>query len=148
MLPEPRQASALVHHQVSCVLRLVLQRVHRYVWVVRRSRSYQHGSAAGESMGTGLARPHLHYHPLGQELRLFNRSGALVVLGNQPCRRRRVGPWAQRLGPRDIRVTFLVHTVRKYVAEDLQEGRQWVVCRPLRRGGQTALTVVAPKVGR
>ena len=28
MFPEPRQASALVHHQVPRVLRLVLQRVH------------------------------------------------------------------------------------------------------------------------
>ena len=142
----PRRASALVHHQVSCVLRLVLQRVHRHVRVMRHPRSYQRGGAAGESTGPGLARPHLHYHPLGQELRLFRRSGALVVRGHQPYRRRRVGPWAQRLGPRHIRVRFLVLTVLEYVAEDIQEGRPWVVCRPLCAEGQTALTAVATNV--
>ena len=35
MFLEPRQASALVHHQVSRVLRLVLQCVHCHVWAVR-----------------------------------------------------------------------------------------------------------------
>ena len=34
VLSEPRRASALVHHQVSPVVRLVLQRVHRHVRVV------------------------------------------------------------------------------------------------------------------
>ena len=34
-------APALVYHQVSCVLRTVLQRVHRHVWVVRHPRSHQ-----------------------------------------------------------------------------------------------------------
>ena len=84
MLPEPRQASALVHHQVSRVFRLVLQRVHHHVWVVWHLRSYQRGGAAGESTGLGLACPHLHYHPLGPELRLFCRSGTLVVRDHQP----------------------------------------------------------------
>ena len=37
-------------------------------------------------------------------------------------------------------------SVREYVAEDVQEGRRWVVCRPLRGGRQTALTAVAPDV--
>ena len=76
MLPEPRRASALVHHQVTRVLRLVLQRVHCHVWVVRHLSSYQQGGAAGESTGPGLACPHLHYHLLGLELRLLRRSGA------------------------------------------------------------------------
>ena len=146
MLPEPRRASPLVHHQVSRVFRLVLQRVHRHVWVVRHLRSHQQGGAAGESTGPGLARPHLHYHPLGLELRLFRRLGALVVRGHQPYRRWRVGPWAQRLGPRHIRGRFLVLTAREYLTEDVQEGRRWVVCRPLRGGGPTAPTAVAPDV--
>ena len=92
MPPEPRQASALVHHQVSRIFQLVLQCVYRHVWVVWHLRSYQQGGAAGESTGHGLARPHLHYHPLGPELRLFRCSGALVVRGHQPQWRRRVGP--------------------------------------------------------
>ena len=140
------RASALVHHQVSRVFRLVLQRVHRHVWVVQHLRSHQQGGAAGESTGPGLARPHLHYHPLGLELRLFRCSGAFLIRGHQPYRRRRVAPWAQRLGPRHSRVRFLVLAIREYVAEDVQEGRQWVVCRPLRGGGQTAPTAVAPDV--
>ena len=37
-------------------------------------------------------------------------------------------------------------TVRDYVAEDVQEGRRLVVCRPLHGRGQTALTAVAPAV--
>ena len=45
MLLEPRRASALVHHQVSRVLRQVLQCVHCDVWVVRHPRSYQQGGA-------------------------------------------------------------------------------------------------------
>ena len=135
MLCDPRRASALVHHQVSHVLRLVLQRVHRHVWVVRHPHSYQQGGAAGDSTGTGLARPHQHYHPLGQELRLLRCSGALVVRGHQPYQRWRVGPWAQSLVPLQIRVRFLVLTVREYVAEDVQEGCRRVVCRPLRGGG-------------
>ena len=139
-------ASVLVHHQVSRVVRLVLQREHRHVWVVRHLRSHQQGGAAGESTGPGLARPHLRYHPLGLELRLFRRSGALVVPRHQPYRHRRMGPWAQKLGPRHIRVRFLVLAVREYGAEDVQEGRRWVVCRPLRGGGQTAPTAVAPDV--
>ena len=94
MLPEPRQASALVHHQVSCVFLLVPQRVHRHVWVVWHLRSHQQGGAAGESTGPRLACPDVHYLPLGPELRLFRRSGALVVRGHQPHWRRRVGPWA------------------------------------------------------
>ena len=56
--------------------------------------------------GLGWPAPTLHYHPLGQELRLFRRSGALVVRGHQPYR------------PRHIRVRFLVLSVREYVAED------------------------------
>ena len=83
MLPEPRRASALVQYQVSRVFRLVLQRVHRHVWVVWHLRSHQQGGAAGESTGPRLAFPHLHYHALGPELRLFRRSGALVVRGHQ-----------------------------------------------------------------
>ena len=39
-------ASALVHHQVPCVLGLVLQRVHRHVWIVWHCRSHQQGGAA------------------------------------------------------------------------------------------------------
>ena len=146
MLPEPRWASALVHHQVFCALRLVLQRVHRHVWVVRHPRGYHQGCAAGESTGPGLACLHLHYHQIGLELCLVRRPGALVVRGHQPYRRRRAGPWAQRLLPRRIRVRFLVLTVREYVAEDVEEGRCWVVCRPLRGGGQTAPTAVGPDV--
>ena len=118
--------------------------MHRHVWVVRHLRSHQQGGAAKESRGPGLARLHLHYHPLGLELRLFRRSGALVVRGHQPYRRRRVGPLAQRLWPRHIRIRFLVLTVGEYVAEDLQEGCRWVVCRLLRGAGQTALTALAP----
>ena len=81
--PEPRRASALEHHEVSRVFRLVIQCVHRHVWLVRHVRSYQQGGAAGESTGPGLARHHLHYHPLCPELRLFRGSGALVVCGPQ-----------------------------------------------------------------
>ena len=103
MFVEPRWASALVHHQVSRVLWLVLQRVHCHVWVVRHPRSYQQGGATGESTGCGLACPHLQYYPPGLELRLPRRSGALVVRGHQPQRRRWVGPGAQGLGPRHIR---------------------------------------------
>ena len=133
MFPEPRRASALVYHQVSSVLRLVPQCVHCHVWVVRHLRDYQQGGAAGEPTGPGLACPHLHYLRLDLELRLFSRSGALVVRSHQPYQRRRVGLWAQRLGPRHIRVRLLVLTVREYVAEEVQEGRQWVVRRPRRR---------------
>ena len=135
MFLEPRRASALVHHQVSRVLWLVLQRVHCHVWVVRHLRNYQQGGAAWESTGFRLACSHLQYHPLGLELRLLRRSGALVVRSHQPYRRRRVGPWSQGLGPRHIRVGLLVLTVRKYVAENAWEGRRWVVCSPLRGGG-------------
>ena len=119
---------------MSRVLRLVLQRVHRHVWVVRHFRNYQQGVAAGEPAGPGLACPHLHYHPLGPELRLLCRPGALVVRSHQPYQRRRVEPWAQGFGPRHIRVRLLVLTVREYVADDVQEGRRRVVCRPLRGG--------------
>ena len=87
MFPEPRRASALVYHQVTRVLWLVLQRVHCHVWVVRHLRNYQQGCAEGEPTWPGLACPHLHYHPL--------------------------------------------LTVREYVAEEVQEGRRWVVCCPL-----------------
>ena len=51
--------------------------------------SYQQGGAAGESTGPGLACPHLQYHPLGLELRLLPRSGALVVRGHPWGRGRR-----------------------------------------------------------
>ena len=94
MFPEPRQASALVHQRVSCVPRLVLQRVHRHVRVVWHLRSHQQGGAAGESTRPGLAFPHLYYHPLGPELSLLRRPGPLVVRGRQPHCRRRVRPWA------------------------------------------------------
>ena len=94
VLLEPRRASTLVHDQVSSVFWLVLLCVHRHVWVVRHLRSRQQGGAAGESTGPGLARPNLHYHRLGPELRLLCRSGALVVRGNEPYWCRRVGPWA------------------------------------------------------
>ena len=135
MFPEPHRASALVHHQVSRALRLVLQRVHCHVWVVRHLRSYQQGGAVGESMGPGLACPHLHYHALGLELRLLRRSGALVVRGHQPHRHRRVGSGAQGLGPRHIRVRLSVLAFREYVVEDVHEGRRQVVRRPPRGGG-------------
>ena len=135
MLPEPRRACALLDHQVSRLLRLVLQRVHCHVWVVRHFGNYQQGGAAGESTGPGLACPHLHYYPLGLELHLLRRLGALVVCSHQPYRRWRVGPWAQGLGPRHIRVRLLVLIVCEYVTQDPQEGRRWVVCRPLRGGG-------------
>ena len=125
----------LVYHQVSCVLRLVLQRVHCHVWVMWHLPNYQQGGAAGEPTGPGLACPNLHYHPLGLELRLFRRLRALVVRRHKPYRRGRLGLWAQRLGPRHNCVKFLVLTVREDVAEDVQEGRRWVVCRPLRGGG-------------
>ena len=65
---------------------------------------------------------------------------------HQPHRRRRVGPWAQGLGPRHIRVGLLVLAFREYVVEDVQEGRRWVVCLPLRGGAQAAPTAVAPDV--
>ena len=92
MFSEPRRDPALVYHQVSHVLRLVLQPVHCHVRVLRHPRSYQRGGAAGEPTGPGLACPHLHYHPLGLKLRLFRRSGALAVRSHQPYRRPRVGP--------------------------------------------------------
>ena len=116
------------------VLRLVLQRVHCHVWVVRHPRSYQQGGATGESTGFGLACSHLHYYPLGLELRLPRRSGALVVCGHQPQRRRRVGPGAQGLGPCHIRVRLRVLAFREYVMEDVHEGCRRVVCRPPRGG--------------
>ena len=108
MFLEPRRASALVHHQVSRVLRLVLQRVHCHVWVVRHLHSYQQGGATGETTGPGLVCPQLHYHPLSLELRLLRRSGALVVRGHQPHRRPRLGPGVQGLRPRHIRVRLSV----------------------------------------
>ena len=123
MFREPRRASALVYDQVSRVLWLLLQSVHCHVWVVRHLRNYQQSGAAGEPTGPELARPHLHYHPLGLELRLFRHWCSLVVRSHQPYRRRRVAPWSQRLGPRHIRLRFLVLTVREYVAEDVHEGR-------------------------
>ena len=135
MFPEPRRASALVHHHVFCVLRLVLQRVHCNVWVVRHLRSYQQGGAAGESTGPGLACPPLHYHPLGLELRLLCRPGALVVRGRQPHRRRSVGPVAQGLWSRHIRVRLFGLAFREYIVEDVHEGRRRVVRRPLRGEG-------------
>ena len=130
MFLEPRRATALVHHQVSCVLWLVLQGVHCHVWVVRHPRSYQQGGATGESTGPGLACPHLHYYPLGLELRLPCCLGALVVCGHQPHRRRRVGPGAQGLGPRHIRVRLSVVAFREYIVEDVHEGCRRVVRRP------------------
>ena len=135
MFLEPRKASALLHHQVSRVLRLVLQRVHCHVWVMRDPRSYQQGGATGESTGFGLACPNLHFYPLGLELRLPRRSGALVVRGHQPQRRRRVGPGARGLGPRHIRVRLSVLAFREYVVEDVHEGCRRVVRRPPRWGG-------------
>ena len=135
MFPELRWASALVHHQLSRVLRLVLQRVHCHVWVVRHPRSYQQGCATGESTGPGLACSHLHYYPLGLELRLPRRSGALVVPGHQPHRRRRMVPGAQGLGPRHIRVRLSVLAFCEYVVEDVHEGCRRVVRRPPRGGG-------------
>ena len=135
MFLEPRQASPLVHHQGSRVLRLVLQRVHCHGWVVRHPHRYQQGGATGESTGLGLACPHLHYYPLRLELRLPRRSGALVVRGQQPQRRRRVGPGAQGLGPRHIRVRLSVLAFREYVVEDVYEGCRPVVRRPPRGGG-------------
>ena len=135
MFVESRRASALVHHQVSRVLRLVLQRVHCHVWVVRHPSSYQQGGATEESTEPGLACPHLHCYPLGLELRLPRRSGALVVRGHQPHRRRRVGLGAQVLGPRHLRVRLSVLAFREYVVEDVHEGCQPVVRRPPRGGG-------------
>ena len=135
MFLEPRRASALVHHQVSRVLRLVLPRVHCDVWVVRHPRSYQQGGATGASTGLELACLHLQCYPLGLELRLPRRSGALVVRGHQPQRLRRVGPEAQGLGPCHIRVRLSVLAFRKYVVEDVYEGCRRVVRRPPRGGG-------------
>ena len=57
MFHEPRRASALVHHQVSRVLWLVLQRMHCHVWVVRHPCSYQQGGATGESTGVWAGLP-------------------------------------------------------------------------------------------
>ena len=94
VLPEPRRAFALVHHQVSRVCRLVLQRVHGHVRVVWHLRSHQQGGAVGESTGPGLAFPHLHHRPLGSELHLLRCPGALAIRGHQPHRRPRVGPSA------------------------------------------------------
>ena len=134
MFLEPRRPSVLVHHQVSRVLWLVLQRVHCHVWVVRHPRSYQKGGATGEPAGCGLACPHLHYYSLGPELRLPRRLGALVVRGHQAQQRRRVGPGAQGLGPCHIRVRLLVLAFREYVAEDEHEGCRRVDAAP-RLGG-------------
>ena len=133
MFLEPRRASALVHHHVFRALRLVLQRVHCHVWVLRHLRSYQQGGAAGESTGPGLACPHLHYHPLCLELRLLRR-------------RRRVGPGAQGLGPRHIRVRLSVLAFREYVVEDVHEGRRRAVRRPPRGGVYAAPAAVVPDV--
>ena len=69
----------------------------------------------GESAWPGLACPHLPYHPLGLELRLLRRSGALVFRGHQPHRRQRVGPGAQGLGPRHLRVRLLVLAFCEYI---------------------------------
>ena len=135
-----------MHHQVSRVLRLVLQRVHCHVWVVRHPRSYQQGGATGEPTGFGLACLHLYYYPLGPELRLPRRLGALVVRGHQPQRRRRVGPGAQGLGPCHIRVRLLMLAFREYVAEDVHEGCRRVVRRPPRGGEWAAQAAVAPDV--
>ena len=146
MFLEPRRASVLVHHQVSRVLRLVLKRVHCHEWVVRHPRSYQQGGATRESTGPGLACPHLHYYPLGPELRLPRRSGPLVVRGHQPHWRSRVGPGAQGLGPRHIRVRLSVLALREYVLEDVHEGRLRVVRHTPRWGGQAAPAAVAPDV--
>ena len=77
---------------------------------------------------------------------MHRRSGALVVRSYQAHQPRRVGLWAQELGQRHIRVRLLVLTLREYVAEDVQEGRWWVVHRPLRWRGQAARTAVAPDV--
>ena len=55
--PEPRWASALAHHQVPCVLRLVLQRVHPHVWIVWHCRSHQQGGAAVSPRGLGWPGP-------------------------------------------------------------------------------------------
>ena len=57
VLPEPRRASALVHHQVSRVFRLVLQCVHRHVSVVWHLRSHQQGGAGGGPRGLGWPAP-------------------------------------------------------------------------------------------
>ena len=146
MFLEPRRASTLVHHQVSLVFRLVLQRVHCHVWVVRHLRSYQQGGATGESTGPGLACLHLHSYALGLELHLPRCSGALVIRGHQPHRRRRVGPGAQGLGPRRIRVRLSVLAFRECVVEDVHEGRRRLVHRPLRGGGEVAQAAVAPDV--
>ena len=136
MFHEPRRASVLVHHQVSRVLQLVLQRVQCHVWVVRHPCSYQQGGATGDSTKCGLACPHLHYYPLGPELRLSRRLGALVVRGHQPQRRRRVGPGAQGLRPCHIRVRLLVLAFREYPVEDVHQGRRQVVRRPPAWGGR------------
>ena len=56
------------------------------------------------------------------------------------------GPWHRCSGHATSAFFFLVLAVREYVAKDVQEGRWWVVCRPLRGGGQTAPTAVAPDV--
>ena len=93
------------------------------------------GPSLLESTGPGLACPHLHYYPLGPELRLPRHLGALVVRGHQPQRRRRVGPCAQGLGPCHIRVRLLVLGFREYVLEDVHEGCRRVVHRPPRGGG-------------
>ena len=69
--------------------------------------------ATEESTGPGLACPHLHYYPLGLELRFLRRSGQLVVRGHQPHRRRRVGPDGQGLGPRQIPVRLSVLAFRE-----------------------------------
>ena len=76
----------------------------------------------------------------------WSRSGALVVRGHQPHRRRCVGPGAQGFGPRHIRVRFSVLAFREYVVEDVHEGRRRVVRCPLRGGGKAAPAAVAPDV--
>ena len=89
----------------------------------------------GESTGPGLACPDLHFYPLGLELRLPRRSGALVIRGHQSHRRRRVWPGTQGLGTRHIRVRLSVLAFREYVVEDVHEGCRRVVRRPPRWGG-------------
>ena len=147
MLPEPCGDSALVHHQLPCVLGLVLKRVHRHVWIVwhlavATSRVVPRGSP----WGLGSPAPTCTITNSAQSCACSADPGALVVSGHQSHRCWRVGWWTQELGPRHVHIERLVFAIRQHVADDVNEGFRRVVRRPLRGGRPAALTAVAPDV--
>ena len=89
----------------------------------------------GSPRGLGWPAPTCTITHLAWSCAFPRRSGALIVRGHQPHRRRRVGPGAQGLGPHHIRVRLPVLAFREYVVEHVHEGHQRVVRRPPRGGG-------------